>query len=40
MELGLATFADVTPGADPDQVAQRLRDLLEEIELAIVRAAL
>jgi probable LLM family oxidoreductase len=34
MELGLATFADVSPGADPQQVAQRLRDLLEEIELA------
>ncbi len=34
MELGLATFADVRPGADPEQVAQRLRDLLEEIELA------
>ncbi len=34
MELGLATFADVSPNADPNQVAQRLRDLLEEIELA------
>ncbi len=34
MELGLATFADVTPGADPARVAQRLRDLLEEVELA------
>ncbi len=34
MELGLATFADVSPGADPDRVAQRLRELLEEIELA------
>ena len=34
MELGLATFADVSPGANPEQVAQRLRDLLEEIELA------
>ena len=34
MELGLCTFADVTPGAGPEQVAQRLKDLLEEIELA------
>ncbi len=34
MELGLATFADVSPGAGPEQVAQRLRELLEEIELA------
>jgi len=34
MELGLATFADVSPGAGPEQVAQRLRDLLEEIALA------
>jgi probable LLM family oxidoreductase len=34
VELGLATFADVTPGAPPEQVAQRLKDLLEEIELA------
>jgi probable LLM family oxidoreductase len=34
MELGLATFADVHPGADPHQVAQRLKDLVEEIELA------
>jgi len=31
MELGLYTFADVGPGMDP---AQRLRDLIEEIELA------
>lgn len=31
MELGLATFADLPPGIDP---AQRMRDLLEEIELA------
>ena len=31
MELGLYTFADVGPGIDP---AQRLRDLIEEIELA------
>jgi alkanesulfonate monooxygenase SsuD/methylene tetrahydromethanopterin reductase-like flavin-dependent oxidoreductase (luciferase family) len=30
-ELGLYTFADVGPGIDP---ARRLRDLLEEIELA------
>jgi probable LLM family oxidoreductase len=34
MELGLATFADVAPGASPPRVAQRLRELLEEIELA------
>jgi probable LLM family oxidoreductase len=34
MELGLATFADVAPGASPEQVARRLNDLLEEIELA------
>ncbi|HXC45649.1 MAG TPA: LLM class flavin-dependent oxidoreductase [Solirubrobacteraceae bacterium] len=34
MELGLATFADVAPGASPTRVAQRLGDLLEEIELA------
>ncbi len=34
MELGLATFADVAPGASPARVAQRLRELLEEIELA------
>ena len=31
MELGLYTFADVGPGIDP---ARRLRNLLEEIELA------
>lgn len=31
MELGLYTFADVGPGIDP---ARRLRDLVEEIELA------
>jgi probable LLM family oxidoreductase len=31
MELGLYTFADVAPGIDP---ARRLRNLLEEIELA------
>jgi probable LLM family oxidoreductase len=34
VELGLATFADVTPGASPARVAQRLQELLEEIELA------
>ncbi|HEY5287715.1 MAG TPA: LLM class flavin-dependent oxidoreductase [Solirubrobacteraceae bacterium] len=34
MELGLATFADVTPSAPPARVAQRLQELLEEIELA------
>ena len=34
MELGLATFADVAPHAGPEGVAQRLHDLLEEIELA------
>ncbi len=34
MELGLATFADVRPGATPQEVAKRLRDLLEEVELA------
>jgi alkanesulfonate monooxygenase SsuD/methylene tetrahydromethanopterin reductase-like flavin-dependent oxidoreductase (luciferase family) len=34
VELGLATFADVTPGAPPERVAQRLKNLLEEIELA------
>jgi len=34
VELGLATFADVAPGASPEQSAERLRDLLEEIELA------
>jgi probable LLM family oxidoreductase len=34
MELGLATFADVTLGAGPERVAQRLRELMEEIELA------
>src|SRR3712207_1299885 len=31
MELGLATFADVSPGASPEQ---RMRNLLEEVELA------
>jgi probable LLM family oxidoreductase len=34
MELGLATFADVRPGASPEGVAQRLQELLGEIELA------
>jgi probable LLM family oxidoreductase len=34
VELGLCTFADVTPGAGPEQVAERLKNLLEEIELA------
>jgi probable LLM family oxidoreductase len=34
MELGLASFADVPLGADSARVAQRLSDLLEEIELA------
>jgi probable LLM family oxidoreductase len=34
MELGLATFADVPPGADAGRAARRLRELLEEIELA------
>ena len=34
MELGLATFADVRPGAGPREVAQRLKDLVEEVELA------
>ncbi|MGA7703387.1 MAG: LLM class flavin-dependent oxidoreductase [Solirubrobacteraceae bacterium] len=34
MELGLATFADVAPGAPPERVAERLGELLEEIEAA------
>ncbi len=34
VELGLATFADVAPGAPPRRVAERLRELLEEIETA------
>jgi alkanesulfonate monooxygenase SsuD/methylene tetrahydromethanopterin reductase-like flavin-dependent oxidoreductase (luciferase family) len=34
VELGLATFADVAPGASPARVVQRLQELLEEIELA------
>ena len=31
MELGLATFADLTGATSPEQ---RMRDLLEEVELA------
>jgi probable LLM family oxidoreductase len=31
MELGLATFADLAPGADPQQ---RMRELMEEVRLA------
>jgi alkanesulfonate monooxygenase SsuD/methylene tetrahydromethanopterin reductase-like flavin-dependent oxidoreductase (luciferase family) len=34
VELGLATFADLPLGADARRAAQRLRELLEEIELA------
>jgi probable LLM family oxidoreductase len=34
MELGLATFADLPLGADAPHAAQRLKELLEEIELA------
>jgi len=34
VQLGLATFADVAPGAPPHRVAQRLRELLAEIEVA------
>jgi alkanesulfonate monooxygenase SsuD/methylene tetrahydromethanopterin reductase-like flavin-dependent oxidoreductase (luciferase family) len=34
VQLGLATFADVAPGAPPVRVAQRLHELLEEIEAA------
>jgi alkanesulfonate monooxygenase SsuD/methylene tetrahydromethanopterin reductase-like flavin-dependent oxidoreductase (luciferase family) len=34
VELGLATFADLPLGADAPHAAQRLRELLEEIELA------
>jgi probable LLM family oxidoreductase len=34
VELGLATFADVAPGASPGRVAGRLQELLQEIELA------
>ena len=34
MEIGAYTFAEVKPGGAPEATAQRLRDLLEEIELA------
>jgi alkanesulfonate monooxygenase SsuD/methylene tetrahydromethanopterin reductase-like flavin-dependent oxidoreductase (luciferase family) len=34
MELGLATFADVALGTDAKHTAQRLSDLLEEVQLA------
>jgi len=37
MQIGLYTFAEISPDAStnaPDRVAQRLRDLIEEIELA------
>ena len=34
MEIGAYTFAEVTPGGPPEATAQRLRDLVEEIELA------
>ncbi len=36
MELGIYTFAEITPGSEegPAGTAQRLRDLIEEIELA------
>jgi probable LLM family oxidoreductase len=34
VELGLATFADVAPGASPARVGERLGELLDEIELA------
>jgi alkanesulfonate monooxygenase SsuD/methylene tetrahydromethanopterin reductase-like flavin-dependent oxidoreductase (luciferase family) len=34
VQLGLATFADVAPGAPPHRVAERLRELIEEIEVA------
>src|SRR5512147_509741 len=36
MELGIYTFAEITPGSDegPAGTARRLRDLVEEIELA------
>jgi probable LLM family oxidoreductase len=34
VQLGLATFADVLPGAPPARVAERLRELLAEIEVA------
>jgi probable LLM family oxidoreductase len=34
MQLGLITFADQAPSPDPARTARRLKDLLEEIELA------
>jgi probable LLM family oxidoreductase len=34
VELGLCTFADLAPEAGPERTAERLRELLEEIELA------
>jgi probable LLM family oxidoreductase len=34
VELGLITFADQAPSSDPAVTARRLKDLLEEIELA------
>ncbi len=34
MELGLCTFADLAPGAGAERTAERLRELLKEIELA------
>ncbi len=34
MELGLCTFADLAPGAGPERTAERLSELLQEIELA------
>jgi probable LLM family oxidoreductase len=34
VELGLATFADLPLGADAGRAAQRLRELIEEIEFA------
>jgi alkanesulfonate monooxygenase SsuD/methylene tetrahydromethanopterin reductase-like flavin-dependent oxidoreductase (luciferase family) len=34
VELGLATFADVSLGADPVHTAKRLSELLEEVQLA------
>jgi len=34
MEIGAYTFAEVAPGGPPEATAQRLRDLVEEIELA------
>jgi alkanesulfonate monooxygenase SsuD/methylene tetrahydromethanopterin reductase-like flavin-dependent oxidoreductase (luciferase family) len=34
VELGLCTFADLAPGAGPERTAERLSELLQEIELA------